>query len=1627
MTRRYAALFTALATALAAALPVFAEETQPRELTPVEITMEPVVTGEKGPKTLDGVEEVAAEPADLVDRVPKVGILGVGSAERTYLIRLVDPAVPTHEGGEPGLQPTTPEQGQRLDPDSPSARQYREFLVEEQVGLITRIERDLGRDIDVPFTYQYAVNGLAAVLTPDEAAQVALDPSVASITLDQERELHTDSGPQWQGSEVLWDAAEQLGLPQDIKGEGIVIGTIDTGISPGNRSFADIGGDGYDHTNPFGAFLGVCDVDNPESAGGHDPEFPCNDKLIGAYFFGGANDSALDYDGHGSHTASTSGGNVVTGVEVEAPTTTTPPFDISGVAPHANVISYLGCCTLSGLTAAIDQAIIDGVDVINYSIGSSAPSALWDDFDTVGFLNARAAGIFVATSNGNDGPFFASTGSPSDAPWITSVGASTHDRHNGNALMGLDGSNGTLEDIEGKSVTGALGSTPIVYAGAFGDALCGETSGNEANFTGRIVVCDRGVFGRVEKSANVAAQGAVGFVLVNDEPHGDSLLGDEYVLPGVFISYSDGQVLKSWLAAGTDHVAAIAGTQFVVDDQYGDIMASFSSRGPNRAVDVIVPDVTAPGVDILAALGTDSYDADVHGFISGTSMASPHVAGAGALLKQARAEWTPAQAQSALMTTARNTVLNHDGDPATPYAQGAGHIDVGNAVRAGLLFDESVTNYLAADPEEGGDPRTLNLPSFAHSQCLAECSWQRTATVPENSSAPVPAGVTWTATTESDPGLALSASMSDATLSPGDSTVIDVSADVTGAPEGATLFGWVTLTPDNADVPTVTMPVAVVPSSAVLPGEVEVTTRRNTGSHEVSGIQSIEVTDFTSSVLGLVPGTLEEGSLDQDPTRDDAFDDLSQVAVYTVDVPAGASRFVAETTAFEMPDADLFVGQGSTPSAATQVCASTSPTAQETCDIADPDPGTWWIVLQNWEGSEDQPDAFALSHAVVPSEDLGNAGIDGPDGVVPVGEPYDVTFHWDIEEAQAGQTWYGTAVLGSSPGSPDDIGRFPVTLRRIGDDVTKTASVEEAAPGDTVSYEITVQPNVTDRDLTYTIVDTVPDGFTIDPASVAGGGEVDGQTITWEVEVPSPVGVVGEYTVSTPANSAQCADWSGFLDLADLNIGFAGLDGDTVAATAFGNVGPFEHFGGAFPNLTVTEDGMITVTGGYGGAPWIPQAIPNTAQPNGVIAPLWSDLELSVADGRGMRLASDGQTVAIVQWDDPFEFTGGVVGPSVGKFQAWVYNTVEDFRPEMTFEYDTLGALPAVATIGTESIGGDLATAALNAGDPSGILEEGGTICLDYEGPSFDPITLGYDVTVDQDAASGTYTNEAVHVTDDPYDEAAVATASVEVVGPEADLSIEKSGELTGEQIVYIIVVGNDGPDTATGVVVTDELPPAVSYASDSCEGVNTPPWTWEVGDLAAGETAECTVTVDVLEAGVIENTASVSGDQEDPDPEDNSSTVSIEVVPELECTDVITGRHTGPLVVEDGVTCLDGARVTGPVTVHSGAALLADGSRFTGPVKSNGALELRICDSRVTGGLQATASSAITLGDPTDDCAPNNFVGEVTVNDTAGPSVIAGNRIVGPLACAGNDPAPVNNGHPNTVVGPKKGQCQDL
>ena len=860
-------------------------------------------------------------------------------------------------------------------------------------------------------------------------------------------------------------------------------------------------------------------------------------------------------------------------------------------------------------------------------------------------------------------------------------------------------------------------------------------------------------------------QGAAGFVVINndvDNPFSYPLL---YEVPGLELSRADGATLEAWLAEGSGHVGSITGTTFTTDAGRQDVIASFSSRGPNLAADVISPTFVAPGVGIATAQGlVDDTPENDYLFASGTSLAVPHVSGAARSMVQARPGWTPGQIQSALMTTATSAVVDFDGTQATPYEQGSGRIDVSAAVRAGLLFDETPEAFLAADPRRAGDSKTLNVASFADSQCMAECTWSRRATVPTDSG--VPDRVTWTPTVTSDAGLVLDVRLAPATVSPGETTSITVTARVGGAPAGSTVFGRITLTPSDPSLPPVTLPVAVEPSTAQLPDSIEVEARRNAGSHALHDLKTIPAEAFTGAVLGLVEAEQQRGELVEDPDRD-PFSGTDGVALHTLHAPAGSSRLVAEVLDTEAPDLDLFVGVGETPTPESLVCVSAISGSHERCDVDNPS-GPYWVLVHSFFGSTTAPDAYNLALGVVDGS-VGNAGVDGPDGPVSAGATYDALVHWDLPQAEPGDVYYGTVVLGSTPSSVGDIGSVFMRLTRIEDDVTAAASVATAEPGQPVKFTVTVEPNLTDEDLAYTITDTVPDGFTLDPASVTGGGVVDGRTITWDVSQPTPVGLPGQYVVSTPADNPQCAAYAGFVDLRQFGFGFLPtLDGDSGLGRFGARFGPWELFGDEYANLLVTEDGFFTVPGGNGGLPFVPQAIPDPAAPNGVIAPLWADLEASSANGSGVIVVGQPGVFAVAQWENLFSWTPGPeIGPAVGDVQAWVYTTVEDYRPEITFEYRNLNlsALAGPATVGLENPDGTAATTILAAGDPEGVLTNG-SICLDYLTPTFEPLVLSYTAVANYDAEIGPVSNRAVHVTDDPYAQPATAAANLEVVSP---------------------------------------------------------------------------------------------------------------------------------------------------------------------------------------------------------------------------------------------------------------------
>lgn len=947
-----------------------------------------------------------------------------------YTVQLQAPPLASYRGGVPGLPATNPAaRGETtLDADSPASRAYLNHLEQLQSQFLGTVTQALGRPVQTLAQYRYAFNGLALQLTPNEAEQVAKLPGVLRVQREFKRFIETDAGPEWIGAPSVWDGTA-TGSAGATLGEGVIIGVIDTGVNFDHPSFADPGPvDGHEYTNPLADgdpltpdYLGLCD---PLTG------LPfCNNKLIGVY---DCTDGAClagspeDDNGHGSHTASTAGGNFADAV-LDAPTITIERR-ISGVAPHANLVTYKACvaigsCLSTSLVAAIDQATADGVDVINYSIGGGS-SDPWSDADAQAFLGARDAGILVATSAGNSGPKSETIGSPADAPWVMSVGASTHNRKLINSLVDMTGGQTTPPgDIEGKSITAGYGPAPIVHAADFGDGQCLNPF-PPGTWDDEIVICDRGTIPRVSKCDNVAAGGANGCVLANTGAEGESTVADPHSIPAVHIGFSDAQVLEAWVRdGGSGHTATIAGTVADLNPANGDIMAGFSSRGANPAVPgVIKPDVTAPGVDILAAFNTPTE----YNVISGTSMSSPHGAGAAALIRALHPDLTPAEVQSVLMTSALNTtMLKEDGaTPADPFDMGAGRIDLTRAGRVGLVLHEEEPNYTNADPDSGGDPTSLNIPSLGNANCEGSCSWTRVLRSVAGGS------VTWTASTSAPPDLALTVSPSQFTLAPGGTQSLEVTADVENLPVGRWVFGQVTLASSDGAVPDVHFPVAVLPGGE--PKLVEITTDSDTGSHMEQITSPVDVEELSATIFGLIPGQIVERQLEQDPTPLDPYDTALGTFHISLEVPAGARLVQADIVETTSTDLDLFIGldeNGDGPEASEELCASTSPTADESCRLQNPAGGTYWVMVQNWLSGQ-AIDDVVLQAFVIPGTDEGNMEVTGP-GPVPADTPFDVTIAWNEPQMDPGEVWFGLAELASAPGQPPNVGSLLVKINRI--------------------------------------------------------------------------------------------------------------------------------------------------------------------------------------------------------------------------------------------------------------------------------------------------------------------------------------------------------------------------------------------------------------------------------------------------------------------------------------------------------------------------------------------------------------------------------------------------------------------
>ncbi|MBU1187706.1 MAG: S8 family serine peptidase [Gammaproteobacteria bacterium] len=927
---------------------------------------------------------------------------------------------------------------------------YLQQLRSQRALLLQASAAELGHGLQVKHEYEHLLNGFAVTLSAEEARRMAAMPGVLSVFASRSYALHLDAGPALIGAPDIWNGVN--GLP--TRAEGIVIGIIDSGINWEHPFFAGTTEDGFVFTNPRGSQLGLCS----------NPQVQCNNKLIGVYDFTTEGEQiGRDLNGHGSHVASIAAGNLLTRtltINGLAPIT----LEMAGVAQRANLISYKACqapddapvgsppsCEGQAMVDALDQALADGVDVFNFSIGGEVREDPWLYLRTPGiqdlteiFLELREAGLIGVVSAGNSGPGPGTIATPANGPWSPAVGNISHGREQAKTLDNLTGGATTPPgNIIGVGATAASATLPIVHARDFGNAFCGTgpaelgpACGNNSGasnpfppgtFNGQIVVCDRGVYGRVEKGRNVQLAGAAGMILANTDLEAEDIVADQHCLPAMHIGDTAGDALRNWLDAGSNHRGRIGATEIINDAFFAGVLRASSSIGPNAEIPgVLKPNLVAPGANILGA----SFEDDLFLFLTGTSMAAPHITGAYALLKAANPDWNSNQILSALETTSI-WPLPGSSTPSGVSAdqRGAGVPVLADAVRAGLYLDISGEDFRAADPTTGGNPQDLNLPGIQLLDCQDSCQTTRRVTDMQG-------GGQWTLSTDQS---FLQVSPTSINLADGQSAVITVSAtlnnpNLVGTPQSAR----VTMTSNSAQGGplTQTLPVAVQFSGGELPDRLQVQTAagRDKASFSLSGLVALPRASWQPSRL-VLPTRLS-ANLGADPTSGDPYDDDAGARTQLITVGGNSLRLRAVTLASTAQDVDLFVGQDLNGNGQAEIeeerCRSITFTDIESCVIDNPQPGNWWIRVQVFTGSGAASDLVEADYAVLdavanPSQQ--NLFVRAP-GITQSGETFDFTLAWDVDNLRAAETAWGVIGVGSSPDNANNIGLIPVEITR---------------------------------------------------------------------------------------------------------------------------------------------------------------------------------------------------------------------------------------------------------------------------------------------------------------------------------------------------------------------------------------------------------------------------------------------------------------------------------------------------------------------------------------------------------------------------------------------------------------------
>ena len=989
---------------------------------------------------------------------------------RPYIVQLKAEPAATYKGGISGLAATQPAPGATFDYRSIKVQNYVQYLGSKKGEVLATVA-----NAPVFANYDVVLNGFAAMLTDAEVLTLKMNPAVSDIQADEARSLDTVTTAQFLGLAKAGGLWSQYGGGALVKGENMVVGIVDGGIWPENPSFADrVDANGNPTFDPAGtlaytsapaSFSGFC-----QAGEGFDPLKHCNNKLIGARYFNAGflssgrtmnwtdfispRDSANGTDGfsigrggHGDHTASTAAGNANVATIVNG----APMGMASGIAPRARVSSYKVCWTYDDTTnpdggnsrnscyntdsiAAIDAAVKDGVNVINYSISGSQTSSA--DAVEQAFYRASLANVFVAASAGNSGPANAVA---HISPWLTTVAASTHDRN-----YFADVILGSGVKYSGASTNStALPSSPMINAedagmGGVSASLCyssapgaGQALLDPAKVAGKIVVCTRGTNARTDKSLAVLNAGGVGMILADN---GVGLVSEVHSVPAVHVSQADGNAIKAYVVAQAAAASAAINT-FYNQPKPAPIMAGFSSRGPNMGdPNVLKPDLTAPGVDVIAAVTASLTPAEKLGVVAGTfvppaayesyqgtSMSSPHVAGLAALLRQAHPTWSPAAVKSALMTTAFSTL--NDGvagasNGLLPWSQGAGHVDPNKAVDPGLVYDAGKADFVqyqckvnkalvtpASDCTTFGtldETYNLNLPSITVAAVQGSVTVRRKVTNVGASTATYNASA-------AVPGFSSVVTPSQLTLAPGATASFTVKLTATTAPSAVWQFGSLTW---SDGVHTVKVPVSARTGQPIVaPAEMT--------SDKVSGSKLFTVKTGYSGTMGHIKGGLKEAAFGEQVsmvasplssaslrTACTAGVNTGSVRVYPVTIPAGTvvTRFAlrqADSNATDDHDLGLLAPNGAW-------VYSGNEGSNEGVQIASPAAGNYKVCVNSYGSEGDSANMLhKLMSWVVTPADIGGKFMVALPGKVVAGANTTVGMSWSGLEA--GKRYLGAA------------------------------------------------------------------------------------------------------------------------------------------------------------------------------------------------------------------------------------------------------------------------------------------------------------------------------------------------------------------------------------------------------------------------------------------------------------------------------------------------------------------------------------------------------------------------------------------------------------------------------------------